>query len=192
MKRSPLKRKTPLRATRGIRRARNLAAKISDITVAKPAPVSGVLTVSARGLETDIEIKERMSQREIVRKVKRALNAKPKRKSKYKRRPRALAYMQWVKTLPCAALNLTPPNRHPHQVRCEGPIEADHAGKRGMGQKAPDYTCIPLCRKHHRDRTDVDGLWCWCPADKMREWCDEVIKRTQLAATLAGIEIPSC
>jgi hypothetical protein len=28
-------------------------------------------------------------------------------------------------------------------------IEAAHTGPHGLGQKSSDYSCIPLCRKHH-------------------------------------------
>lgn len=29
------------------------------------------------------------------------------------------------------------------------PVEAHHAGQRGLGKRAHDRTCIPLCRDHH-------------------------------------------
>ena len=28
-------------------------------------------------------------------------------------------------------------------------VEASHTGPHGLGQKAPDESCIPLCRNHH-------------------------------------------
>jgi hypothetical protein len=46
-------------------------------------------------------------------------------------------YLAWIRTLPCAACG-------------RWPVEAHHAGKRGYGEKASDYTAIPLCAEHHR------------------------------------------
>jgi hypothetical protein len=34
-------------------------------------------------------------------------------------------------------------------------IEACHTGPRGLGQKASDYTCVPLCAEHHRIAKDA-------------------------------------
>lgn len=28
-------------------------------------------------------------------------------------------------------------------------VDAAHIGSKGLGSKASDYTCIPLCREHH-------------------------------------------
>src|SRR5438552_8216787 len=33
-------------------------------------------------------------------------------------------------------------------------VEAAHTGPHGLGQKAPDESCIPLCWKHHRTGRD--------------------------------------
>lgn len=50
--------------------------------------------------------------------------------------------MRWIKTLPCAVCGRTG-------------SEASHTGPRGLGQKAPDEQCIPLCPDHHRHRRDA-------------------------------------
>jgi len=94
--------------------------------------------------------------------------------------------MRWVKTLPCVLAGVASAGV------CDGPVEADHAGSRGVGQKAPDSTCIPLCSKHHRDRTDMRGAFGAFFAREMRSWCDAMITRTQETARLRGIEVPSC
>lgn len=47
-------------------------------------------------------------------------------------------YRAWIRTLSCAACGK------------ENGTEACHTGPHGFNQKASDYTCIPLCVKHHR------------------------------------------
>jgi hypothetical protein len=51
---------------------------------------------------------------------------------------RDFKYLAWIRTLPC--------------VVCGAPrgIEASHTGPRGLGQKSPDSSAIPLCYRHHR------------------------------------------
>ncbi len=61
--------------------------------------------------------------------------------------PRDARYRAWIRSFPCAV--------------CETRlgIEAAHTGSfgegKGMGQKASDYTCIPLCCEHHRTGRDA-------------------------------------
>lgn len=43
--------------------------------------------------------------------------------------------------------------------RCSGPIEMDHVGPRGKGQKSHDPEAIPVCQGAHRARTDHHGLF---------------------------------
>ncbi len=79
-------------------------------------------------------------------------------------------FVAWVHTLRCRMWMQDP---------CEGRIHAHHAGVRGLGQKAPDNTCIPLCEKHHRAWHDVRS-----PFDEMgrrgrQEWRDAQIEWTQ-------------
>ena len=54
---------------------------------------------------------------------------------KPQRNPR---YLAWIRTQPCCVCGTT-----------RG-IEASHTGPRGLGQKSPDSSAIPLCAKHHR------------------------------------------
>lgn len=88
------------------------------------------------------------------------------RATSYKRRQRDVPYMLWVKTLLCCARGLS---------RCEGAIEADHAGRRSIGRKAPDRTCIPLCQLHHTQRSSFSGPFRKWTQHVMREWLAESI-----------------
>lgn len=105
-------------------------------------------------------------------------------KSKYRRRERQLDYMLGVKQLPCAAL-IVPGHE------CEGPIEADHAGGRGMGQKAHDSTVIPLCQLAHRQRTDFTGVFRGWDQAQMRDFLLGRIIQTQRAMLARGFLIPA-
>jgi len=51
-------------------------------------------------------------------------------------------YLAWIRTFPCLVCGAT-----------RG-IEASHTGPRGLGQKSPDSSAIPLCSKHHRTGKD--------------------------------------
>lgn len=90
--------------------------------------------------------------------------------------------MGWVKQQPCAARHLGP---------CDGVIEADHAGRRGIGQKADDRTCIPLCTRHHRARTDWTGVFKTWTQTTMRAWLELEIARAQEAYVLYGGPVDS-
>lgn len=94
----------------------------------------------------------------------------PKRKTKYAQRERDFDYMGWVKTRPCLLRTIGP---------CSGVVEADHAGERGLGQKAPDNTCIPLCSSHHLDRHACTGFFRGLPRDWKRRWRRAAIAHTQ-------------
>lgn len=107
------------------------------------------------------------------------------KKSKYARRPRAIDYMLFVKTLPCAAFGVSA------EYQCDGPIEADHAGERGLGQKSPDSTCIPLCSSHHRHRHNVSGAFAGWSRERMRAWLNQRICVTQRLAMGMRIEVPT-
>lgn len=65
------------------------------------------------------------------------------------------------------------------QTTCEGRVQADHAGSRGLGQKSADDTCIPLCRNHHGERTDYRGTFKNWNAAMMRSFNDWAIERTR-------------
>jgi hypothetical protein len=49
------------------------------------------------------------------------------------------AYKRWIKTWPCLGCGK------------RWGIDPCHTGPHGTGQKASDLTCIPLCRKCHRE-----------------------------------------
>lgn len=94
--------------------------------------------------------------------------AKPRRSG----RVRDTEYMLAVKQLPCAAR---------FALGCAGPIEADHAGRRPLGRKCNDNETIPLCREHHRQRTDGYGFFREAlPAgETVRMWLDRAIAETR-------------
>lgn len=78
-----------------------------------------------------------------LRRYTRLERSKPIRKRKprrLERRKEDAAYVRFVRGLDC--------------IRChaEGPSEAAHMpiGARGMGLKAPDSSCVPLCRACHQ------------------------------------------
>jgi hypothetical protein len=52
-------------------------------------------------------------------------------------------YLRWIRTLPCSVCGST---RY---------VEAAHTGPRGLGQKSPDASVIPLCARHHRTGPDA-------------------------------------
>jgi hypothetical protein len=136
----------------------------------------------------------------MLRRTPLARGSKPLRRStrlrargntKYRRRERDFEFMGWVKKQPCIARSL-PPLRfiaataaerwlHATQTPCTGRVEADHAGERGIGQKADDRTCIPLCTRHHRERTDHSFSFKFLVRDELRAWRAEAITRTQTA-----------
>lgn len=93
--------------------------------------------------------------------------------SKYRRRPRNMDFMLYVLWLPCELRNVRGAGR------CRGRVQADHAGKRGLGQKCPDDECIPLCQHHHQSRTDYSGYFKNWNGAQMREWNDRIIHITQ-------------
>jgi hypothetical protein len=52
---------------------------------------------------------------------------------------RSANYLTWIRKRPCCVCG------------APGPSEASHHGRRGMGQKASDLSCAPLCRTHHHE-----------------------------------------
>lgn len=114
---------------------------------------------------------------------------------KYARRERDLDYMKLVKRLPCIVRTweivrfriplaqygepVLDVMAMPPITPCTGHVQADHAGKRPYGQKAPDDTCIPLCKHHHGERTDYRGTFHWWDGADMRAWCEWAIARTR-------------
>lgn len=76
-----------------------------------------------------------------------------------------------VRLLPCCARYMGP---------CRGHVDPHHAGDdRGLGQKASDDTCIPMCRKHHTEIEDVTGAFKGWIKEMLRSWQDEKIAATR-------------
>ena len=99
--------------------------------------------------------------------------------SKYRRRERDVPFMLWIKRQPCVVRELPPdPSR---ATPCTGEVQADHAGARGLGQKADDRTCIALCRRHHRERTDHSGAFFNLTRDELRLWRAQALNATAIA-----------
>jgi hypothetical protein len=93
-----------------------------------------------------------------------------RRRSAYKERPRDMDRINWIWTLPCAARKLS---------GCFGRVEADHAGRRGIGRKAPDDTCIPLCSRHHGQRDAFKGPFREWDQQRMRHWLATLVEHYQ-------------
>lgn len=88
-------------------------------------------------------------------------------------------FRAWCRHQPCAVRDEAPdPNR---LTTCGGRVEADHQGARAAGRKADDETCVPLCRAHHRQRTDHSGAFRELDQEQLRAWRGRAIERTQAA-----------
>jgi hypothetical protein len=87
--------------------------------------------------------------------------------SKYRARDRDVSYMLWIKQQVCCARGLS---------GCDGAIEADHAGRRGVGRKADDRTCISLCTLHHVQRGSFSGPFRTWNQAMMRVWLESHIR----------------
>ena len=110
--------------------------------------------------------------------LRRKTPLRSRRRSRYARRERDTTFMLFVKTLLCSVEEERPDaDREP--TACYGPVEADHMGARGLGRKADDRTCAPLCRQHHRERGDHSGSFKHLTRDQVRAWRARAIARTQ-------------
>lgn len=70
------------------------------------------------------------------------LQAVPRPRSRY----RSPVYLAFVRARPCCSCGTA------------GPSDPHHDGERGVGQKADDYACVPLCRRCHKTVTDTNAL----------------------------------
>lgn len=106
--------------------------------------------------------------------LKRRTRIKPKRaKVRRSSRSRDRAYLLFVKHLPCSAFVYG----NAPALGCDGPVEAHHAGYRGLGQKSSDYEAIPLCRKHHGAwHGGVSPFFAWGKGLR-RAWAAHVISQ---------------
>lgn len=84
----------------------------------------------------------------------------PRRSSRVRDRD----YMDIVRSLPCVLAG------YPHAGACSGPIEVDHLGERGLGQKSSDREVCSMCRGHHRARTDHTGYFANRTKDERARW----------------------
>lgn len=57
-------------------------------------------------------------------------------------------YLAWITTLPCL---------HSHTKDCMGDIVAHHSKGGGTSNKGSDFSCVPLCHKHHQEWHDKYG-----------------------------------
>jgi hypothetical protein len=109
--------------------------------------------------------------------VDRALVAAGARKRKAGGDP---AYLERVRRLTCLV--------GPYIHRCDGPIEAHHAGARpGVSLKAHDHTAVPLCKVAHTEWHAATGWAKGMNREDRRAWADAAIARTQ--ARLLGAEV---
>lgn len=93
----------------------------------------------------------------------------------------AQAFVAWVRTRQCRVWWMV---HHGEVVcgvwtECLGVIHAHHAGERGLGQKADDWTCIPLCARHHGEIHDCRGTFAGWGKALRREWSAEQIRATR-------------
>lgn len=89
-------------------------------------------------------------------------------------------FMVWVKGQPCCAAGLE------GGTGCEGEVQAHHAGRRGMSQKAEDRTCIPLCRRHHTEWHGASGPFKPWDREQRRAWALRMIGQTQARNARGG------
>lgn len=87
------------------------------------------------------------------------------------------AYLAAVRALPCCAVKA-----FSDVCDCLGPIDPHHAGNRpGVGMKAADDTCIPMCRRHHREVETLTGSFRHWDKAYRRLWYDARIAETREA-----------
>lgn len=115
-----------------------------------------------------------------------------RRQPRRQARERNLEYIMWCRRQPCAVRrelcnaaffvwHSGIPAREPRL--CDGHVQADHAGKRGLSVKANDDTCIPLCEKHHTQRASFHGYFKDFDQERMRAWLLEQIAYYQAEYT---------
>jgi len=56
-------------------------------------------------------------------------------------------YLEFIRSLPCIICRN--PATEPHHIRSR--LFVPEAMRGGTGLKPSDYTCVPLCHKHHHD-----------------------------------------
>ena len=89
---------------------------------------------------------------------------------KRKRRGADPAYLDVVRSLPCACIS----------ARCSGPIHAHHAIHRSQGGR--DADAVPLCMIHHKDWHEGTGPFLFLSRLERFAWAMLRIAETQAAA----------
>lgn len=138
LKRTPLKRKAPLRARteKPVKRPRRKAK----------APASTVYVVALADFEQGAAagyVPAHAEHRPV-----------PKPAGPW----RSPDYLAFVRSKPCAWCN------------APAPSEASHHGKHGIGTKAGDHRCIPLCSMCHRGEYHRTGALGRMTPEQTREW----------------------
>lgn len=87
------------------------------------------------------------------------------------------AYVRFVRSLPCAVCG----SRR---------TEAHHAGLRGLGQRAHDSTCVPLCRAHHAAFHDAGPPFRGMSHDQREAWIATAIANATGAYALSLLPAP--
>lgn len=64
---------------------------------------------------------------------------------------------------------------------CHGPLEAHHAGRKGIGQRPHDSTAIPLCQHHHRSLHSLTGCFRGWTKERRREWLSGWLEKVRSA-----------
>jgi len=97
--------------------------------------------------------------------------------TKHSERQRDYDRMTFVKLQPCLLREVDGAGA------CEGwvigVVDADHAGQRAGFHRAADDTVIPLCSRHHRDRTESRGYFATLTRGERLEWRLRAIEATQ-------------
>lgn len=101
---------------------------------------------------------------------------RPKRARAAKQDPE---YLAWVREQRCSVAAMFDPFAIGEIGACSGPIEADHVGERGLGEKCPDSEAVAMCATHHRERHDVRGFFAGTTREQRAAWYAEWIEATR-------------
>lgn len=170
MKRTPLRRKTPLRAKERPTRSHRM--------------LEAIATFATDGKERVIVGKHQIRVRS---------------KTKHARRERAPAsWWLFVKSQPCFVAWLVKVGAWEGPITpcsCEPARDADHMGNRfseGDGTRARDATCVSICHTHHMERHALTGAFKLFDGERMQAFCATGVQWMHNRARAAGIVIPDC
>ena len=123
------------------------------------------------------------------KRLRRYSRLKAKGKTSHARRPRDFDYMGKVAKLPCAVTWLCSP--FIKGWMCAGRITVDHAF--GRYRKDADMLTIPLCEKHHREKTGQvggGGFMAGWSLGRRRGWLSIAVAVTREAIGASGKGTP--